>query len=217
MRASYNAVHKVFIVLGFWPVMIRAIICDLGGVVLDTTPFLARISEVFQPDNPEQFWEDVNQEAVSACRGDITLLELWRRVARKCGKDIPEDVLRRLWVEDYDPERYINSDVVTLIKKLSEDYKVAVLSNTIPQHTDIHRMAGIFEPFDVVVLSHEVGMAKDQKEIFLLTAERLGVSPGECVFVDDVRHFVEVAQSIGMKGIVFSSAEDLKRELEALL
>ncbi|MGC1122495.1 MAG: HAD family phosphatase [Candidatus Methanofastidiosia archaeon] len=197
--------------------MIRAVIFDLGGVVLDTTPFLARISEVFQPDNPEQFWEDVNQEAASACRGDISLLELWGRVARKAGKDIPEDVLRGLWVEDYDPEKCINTDVVTLIKKLRKDCKVAVLSNTIPEHTDIHRMVGIFEPFDVVILSHEVGMAKDQKEIFLLTAERLGVSPEECVFIDDVCYFVEVAQSVGMKGIVFSGAEDLKRELEGLL
>jgi len=39
----------------------------------------------------------------------------------------------------------------------------------------------LFDPFDVVVLSHEVGFIKDQKEVFVLVTELLGVTP-ESVF-----------------------------------
>ena len=43
------------------------------------------------------------------------------------------------------------------------------------------------ELFDAVVISAEVGLHKPQPEIYLLAAERLGVEPAECVFVDDLR------------------------------
>ena len=47
------------------------------------------------------------------------------------------------------------------------------------------------ELFDGVVISGEVGMHKPQPEIFRLGAERIGVPPEECVFVDDLRENCE--------------------------
>ena len=43
------------------------------------------------------------------------------------------------------------------------------------------------ELYDGVVISAEVGMHKPQPEIFRLGAERVGLPPEECVFVDDLR------------------------------
>ena len=57
------------------------------------------------------------------------------------------------------------------------------------------------ELFDGVVISGDVGLHKPQPEIFLLGAERTGVAPAECVFVDDLRENCEGAEAVGMTAI----------------
>ncbi len=52
--------------------------------------------------------------------------------------------------------------------------------------------------FDEAVISGEVGLHKPQPEIYLLSCERLGVQPGEAVFVDDLRENCAGAEAVGM-------------------
>ena len=72
------------------------------------------------------------------------------------------------------------------------------------------------ELFDAVVISSEVGLRKPDPAIFLLAAERVGVPPTECVFVDDLLPNAEAAKAVGMEGIVHRSAEFTVPRLEAL-
>jgi putative hydrolase of the HAD superfamily len=55
--------------------------------------------------------------------------------------------------------------------------------------------------FDAMVLSCKVGMVKPEPGIYRLAAERLGVSPKECAFVDDVPSYVAGAMAAGMAGV----------------
>ncbi len=97
-------------------------------------------------------------------------------------------------------------------------YKVGLLSNVGRGWLD-----DFFKPaerhgiFDAEVLSGEVGMIKPAREIYELTAERLGVLPSECVMVDDVVENIDGAERAGMAGIVFVSIDQLKSDLSALL
>ncbi len=193
--------------------MVKAVIFDLGGVLINAAPLMAEIQHVFQPENEEQFWQSINVEAASLCKGEITLLQFWRMVAQKVGKDIPDSVLRELWIKNYDPLTLTNEDVKDIVDSLRGKYKLGIISNTIEEHTHINKESGIFTWFDVVILSHEVALTKDEPDIFLLAAEKLGVKPEECIFVDDIHHFVEVAQSVGMHAILFEDAEKLKTDL----
>jgi FMN phosphatase YigB (HAD superfamily) len=70
--------------------------------------------------------------------------------------------------------------------------------------------------YDEVVISGEVGARKPEPRIYLLTAERLGVRPEECVFVDDLLQNVEGAEAVGMEGIVHRSAPFTVPKLETL-
>ena len=71
--------------------------------------------------------------------------------------------------------------------------------------------------FDGVVISGEVGLYKPQPEIFLLGAERAGVAPDECVFVDDLRENCEGAETVGMTAVLHRGAERTLPRLEELL
>ena len=67
------------------------------------------------------------------------------------------------------------------------------------------------------MISGDVGMHKPEPEIFLLGAERIGLPPEECVFVDDLRENCEGAEAVGMTAILHRGAEGTVPELERLL
>jgi epoxide hydrolase-like predicted phosphatase len=73
------------------------------------------------------------------------------------------------------------------------------------------------ELFDAVVISGDVGMHKPEPEIFHLGAERIGVAPEDCVFVDDLRENCAGAEAVGMKAILHRGPEGTLPQLEELL
>jgi putative hydrolase of the HAD superfamily len=73
------------------------------------------------------------------------------------------------------------------------------------------------ELFDGVVISGEVGLYKPQPEIFRLGAERIGLEPRECVFVDDLRENCEGAEQVGMTAVLHRGADASLERLEHLL
>ncbi len=70
--------------------------------------------------------------------------------------------------------------------------------------------------FDAVLISGEVGLRKPEPGIYLLAAERLGVPPTQCVFVDDLPPNVRGAVALGMVGVHHVDPATTRRELEAL-
>ena len=73
------------------------------------------------------------------------------------------------------------------------------------------------ELFDAVVISGEVGMRKPEERIFRLATERLGLEPGECVFIDDIQENVDAARAAGLVGVRHHTAADTTAQLTQLL
>jgi epoxide hydrolase-like predicted phosphatase len=73
------------------------------------------------------------------------------------------------------------------------------------------------ELFDGVVISGEVGMRKPAPEMYSLGAERIGVAPQQCVFVDDLAFNLEPAAALGMATVLHRTAEETIPQLEELL
>jgi len=71
--------------------------------------------------------------------------------------------------------------------------------------------------FDGVVISGEVGMRKPAPEMYVLGAERIGVAPEQCVFVDDLPFNLPPAAELGMATVHHTTAEQTIAELEKLL
>ena len=77
--------------------------------------------------------------------------------------------------------------------------------------------AQLAELFDGVVISGEVGMRKPAPEIYELGAERIGLEPGACVFVDDLPFNLTPAADLGMATVHHQTAGETIGELERLL
>jgi epoxide hydrolase-like predicted phosphatase len=90
-----------------------------------------------------------------------------------------------------------------------------LISNSVG--SDIYDQAVLDELFDAVVISGDVGMHKPQPEIFRLGAERIGLLPERCVFVDDLRENCAGAEAVGMTAILHRGPDRTLPELERLL
>ncbi|MBM4431378.1 MAG: HAD-IA family hydrolase, partial [Chloroflexi bacterium] len=105
--------------------------------------------------------------------------------------------------------------MIALARRLRKSYRTALLSNaTLYLDTLLvdHDLAGVF---DVIVNSARVGLRKPDPQIYRLTLDRLRLVPAQCLFIDDKERNTLVAQSLGMRVIVFRSVADLMRRLRA--
>ena len=93
--------------------------------------------------------------------------------------------------------------------------RTALLTNTWGG-AEGHDTAELAELFDVLVLSHEVGLRKPDPEFYALAAERLGVPAGACVVVDDLITNVIGAQEAGMRAVLHQDDATTIAELEEL-
>ncbi len=104
---------------------------------------------------------------------------------------------------------------VELVKSLKENYKIGVLSNACKGHAQGVRETGLYDFFDEVVLSHEIGFQKPAKEAYLKILERMDVTPKETIFIDDLQENIEGAERVGLIGILYKNTLQLRQELES--
>jgi len=94
-----------------------------------------------------------------------------------------------------------------LIEVLKPEYKLAMLTNVPSRYSLDQRFdpGQLDELFEVVVASGEVGWDKPAPEIFIMTAEKLGVKPEECLFIDDIPSFTTAAEALGMHSFTYTN------------
>lgn len=71
--------------------------------------------------------------------------------------------------------------------------------------------------FDGVVISGEEGIRKPDPAIYALGAERIGLPPEACVFVDDLKGNLKPARAMGMATVHHTGAPATIAQLEELL
>ena len=64
--------------------------------------------------------------------------------------------------------------------------------------------------FDVVITGDDVTRKKPDPQIYLLTAERLGLAPGRCVVIEDAPAGVAAAKGAGMACIAVTNTVDAR-------
>src|ERR687886_114237 len=195
----------------------RALIVDFGGVLT---------TNVFESFRAFSESEGLDPNAVKALfrergeglallrqleRGEVEIGEFEQRFGPLLGVREPEGMVQRLFAGVKADERMV--DAVRRVKDAG--VPTGLISNSWGGASyDRVEVDGLF---DAVVISGEVGLHKPEPEIFRLGAERLGVDPPECVFVDDLRENCEGAEAVGMTAILHRGAEGTIPRLEELL
>lgn len=78
---------------------------------------------------------------------------------------------------------------------------------------EARRRFGILQMIDRYVVSGAEGYVKPDPRLFNVLLDRYNLKAEECIFVDDNPDNVAASTNLGMRGIVFTNAENLRKEL----
>jgi len=147
--------------------------------------------------------------------GQISDEEFWQRIEAKVEPSRKEDF--RAFQEVYFSARYRDQQLIEWIEAHRGQYRIGLLSNATSALEPYLDELGVGRLFDVVINSARVGHLKPDSAIYEIALDRLGVVPGEAIFVDDLPWNVEAATGLGIHAIHHLATEATLAQLEALL
>ena len=155
--------------------------------------------------------EDARVELRAVETGEASEAEFAEKLARRLGVADSEGLVDRLFAQ-IEPD---GAMVAAVKRARAAGVTTGLISNSMGAGR--YDRSTFPEMFDAVVISGEVGMHKPLPEIYRLGAERAGLPPEECVFVDDLRENCEGAEAVGMTAVLHRGAESTLPRLEELL
>ncbi len=190
--------------------MLKAVIFDMDGVIIDSEPLhmeaWRRLLEMHGIDTGEVDFHDLVGKGEVECfksynmEGNSATL-----ISEKQGiyKELLKDKLAPF------------PGVIDLIKTLHKKFVLAVASNDFRENSlfALDRLK-LRNYFRVIVGKEDVRHPKPDPEMYLMTAERLGMAPSSCLVIEDSIVGVEAAKSAGMKCIAVTNsfpAEKLRK------
>jgi glucose-1-phosphatase len=194
--------------------MIKAVIFDVGGVLLRTEePAIRRsLEERLNLSAGEAEYLVFNSEMGRAAQmGQITSRALWQWVQSHLNLD--EGELAQFKAEFFGGDR-LDTALIAAIRGLRPRYQTAIISNYMDELNDLlHKTHRIADAFDLIVGSSYEKIMKPDPIIFQRTLERLNCRPEESIFIDDFPHNVEGARAVGMHAIHFIPGIDVMEEI----
>jgi 2-haloacid dehalogenase len=197
---------------------VKAIIFDLGGVLIDWNPrYVYR--QIFKTEEEvEWFLENVttsdwNEQQDAGYPLHKATEEL---IAKHPEWESQIKAYYGRWLEMLGDAIH---DTVEIFRKLKEsgNYKLYALTNwsaeTFPHAKQRFEFLGWF---DGIVVSGEEKIRKPFPEFYKVLIDRYNLSPAETLFIDDNLRNVKAAEKIGLKGIYFKNPQELAVKLNEL-
>lgn len=173
----------------------KAILFDMYGVVLrqtgdDFAPYVQRTFPQLTTDEIHGVW-------LLADKGELPSLEVWRQLGFSGD-------LERIERDYLDTIELMDGALGFLDAARAGGLRTALVSNDSSEWSRYLR--GKFDlnrRFDAVSVSGDLGFSKPDRRIFDHTLRLLGLSPADCLYLDDRAHNVEAAAALGMRAVLF--------------
>jgi putative hydrolase of the HAD superfamily len=195
---------------------LRAVIFDYGRVLTGPPDpaahaELLRITGLSLDRFENLYWMD--RQAYD--EGKLTGLEFWQKLVRDAGLNLNDSAIEEL--NSWDARMWTRVDPAMLAWQHAIKQRgllTAIVSNmgdTVHEH--MVRELDWLSRFDVLVWSYQLRVAKPDPAIYSYALQRLGTQPAETLFIDDKAENVDAAIALGMKGLIFSTVEQLRKDL----
>lgn len=196
--------------------MLKAVLFDMDGVLVDSEPEYRRIEEALcrrvgiEP-TAEEFKNNAGKGA----------LAVWTAFKEKY--KFPEDPQELIEIVAQQARSYYESEALAAIKPsvallkrcAASGLKVAVATSSLKENADVViKNIGVERCVDAIAAGDMVKSTKPAPDLFLLAAKLLGVAPEECAVIEDAANGVAAAKAAGMNVVGFKapgSNQDLSR------
>ncbi len=206
---------------------IKAVLWDFGGV-LTTSPFdafnkfeeangvpLDFIRSINATNPNDNAWAQFESNKISMNEFDkLFLNETSEQGYPIKGKEIVAILTGKL-----------RPEMVSVLKKCKETLKVGCITNNLKSGHGASMAAdleqakeidAVMDLFDIIVESSKEGVRKPNPKIYEIACRRLGISPNEAIFLDDLGVNLKPARKLGIKTIKVLDVSEAISELSNL-
>lgn len=196
--------------------MIKNIVFDFGGVLIDWNPEYLYLPIFQEKDKMDYFlsnictleWNLQQDAGRSLSEGTLELIKRYPRFETEIGYYYGR------WMEMLGGEI---SENVALLEPLKNKYKMYGLTNwsaeTLPK---VYQMYSFFDMLDGIVVSGEEKLTKPDKRIYEVLLARYNLKASECLFIDDNKENIDAANRMGFQTIHFTKGVNLKLKIQEL-
>ena len=195
--------------------MLKAVIFDMDGVIVDSEPAHEEVCK-------RRFKElniNVTDEEYSTFVG-VSNKDMWTRLKENYGlKETVEELISIHLKAIMDDFRERDEKPIPGVERLlenlkAEGIKIALASSSPMENIElVLEKFGIGDYFESVISGENLERGKPAPDIFLKSAEKLGVNPENCVVIEDSHNGVKAAKAAGMKCVGFKNINSGNQDL----
>jgi len=200
--------------------MIKAIVFDVGGVLLRTEDAskrrLLENKHGLPPNSVEKLVFD-SKSAQESTIGLVDTQKIWQDIAKKL--DLNPEALQEFIEDFWDGDR-LDKNLAEYLKSCRPRFTTALLSNA---WTDARQAFaknfGLIEKktVDHVIISAEEGVAKPDERIYQILSEKIGCEYDQILFIDDFLENIQAAENLGIHTVHYQSNMDLVNTIESIV
>ena len=200
--------------------MIKNVVFDIGGVLVDFCPDKHLLSTGMSPERVKAVMKAtvLSPWWVEVDRGFIPL-ETVIKGMKEANPEIAKDI-DFLFAQDYGKFVIPRDYSGPWLKSMKErGMNVYLLTNYPDMIFDVHyeRCFPFTESVDGMVVSAKEYKVKPDPDIYRILLEKYDLKPEECVFIDDRAENIEAAKILNFNAIRFTNIDEVKEKLDKLL
>ena len=184
------------------------VVCfDLDGVLVDTEPIWQRVRRRFAEQHGGRWTADLQERMMGVRTADWSAA-----LSDAIGGELQPHAVATSIIGDLANE-YRNGlpvieGAVPAVRQLAEELRLGLVSGSPPSLIElVLHLIDLTDAFQVAMSADEVDRGKPAADPYIGLADRLGVSPGACVAVEDSGNGIRSARSAGMAVVAIPRGE----------
>lgn len=198
--------------------MIKNIIFDMSEVIISGYHGVEKILEQ-QYAIPEEEWErerlSKNELFLNLMRGNLSEEEYLEELLKRTNWNISIEQLKTAIRQNLNQPVPGTMEIVKELKAKG-NYQLILLSDHTREWMEyIEENNKDLKIFDKKIFSYDIGAVKSDEQTFKTVLEKAAIVADETLFIDDYKKNVKNAERVGIHGIVFENAEQLRKTLSS--
>ena len=187
--------------------MIKNIVFDMGGVIIDFNPERS-LKNHFAPEYRDAVRESVflSPEWKKMDKGEISVEQAIEIMTSRLPQSLNTEVVKM--VLEREAEMPPIDEMYPIVSSLKENgYGIYLLSNCPDWFDDFKKSVPAFTFFDGFIISADYNEIKPEEKIYRILFEKYSLKPEECFFIDDMQANIDTAVRLGMVAHCFADRD----------